>query len=113
MKPPSALLFAMEGRAMFEWASYGLAWPWLKKAPRGDGHPVLVLPGLVAGDRSTYPLRRFLTHLGYETYPWQQGLNVGPRDVRVGFVRPGLAMVEKSAARRWSSSFGVAGPGCG
>ncbi len=80
MKPPSPLLLAMEGRAMFEWASYGLAWPWLKTAPRGDGHPVLVLPGLVAGDRSTYPLRRFLSHLGYEAYPWQQGLNVGPRD---------------------------------
>ena len=64
LKPPSALLFAMEGRAMFEWASFGLAWPWLKTASRGDGHPVLVLPGLVAGDRSTYPLRRFLSHLG-------------------------------------------------
>ncbi len=80
MKPPSALLMAMEGRAMFEWASYAMSWPLLKKAPRGDGHPVLVLPGLVAGDRSTFPLRRFLSHLGYEAYPWEQGLNVGPRD---------------------------------
>ena len=80
MKPPSRLLLAMEGRAMFEWASFGLAWPWLKTAPRGDGHPVLVLPGLIAGDRSTYPLRRFLSHLGYQAYPWRQGLNFGPRD---------------------------------
>jgi pimeloyl-ACP methyl ester carboxylesterase len=80
LKPPSRLLLAMEGRAMFEWASFGLAWPWLKTAPRGDGHPVLVLPGLIAGDRSTYPLRRFLSHLGYEAYPWLQGANFGPRD---------------------------------
>lgn len=80
MKPPSALLLAMEARAMFEWASYAVAWPWLKKAPSGDGHPVLVLPGLVAGDRSTYPLRRFLSHLGYAAHPWEQGLNFGPRD---------------------------------
>jgi len=80
MKPPSRLLLAMEGRAMFEWASFGLAWPWLKMAPRGDGHPVLVLPGLVAGDSTTIPLRRFLSQLGYAAYPWEQGLNVGPRD---------------------------------
>lgn len=80
MKSPSALLMAMEGRAMFEWASYALTWPWLRNAPRGDGHPVLVLPGLCVGDNTTYPLRRFLSHLGYEAYPWCQGLNFGPRD---------------------------------
>ena len=36
-------------------------------APRGDGHPVLVLPGLGAGDASTRPLRWFLDRLGYRT----------------------------------------------
>jgi len=80
LKSPSALLMAMEGRAMIEWASYALSWPLLRRAPRGDNHPVIVLPGLLAGDPSTYPLRRFLSHLGYEAYPWQQGLNFGPRD---------------------------------
>lgn len=80
LKSPSALLLAMEGRAMIEWASFALTWPWLKNAVRGDGHPVLVLPGLAAGDRSTYPLRRFLSHLGYQVYPWELGLNLGPRD---------------------------------
>jgi pimeloyl-ACP methyl ester carboxylesterase len=80
LKPPSTLLLAMEGRAMLEWASLALAWPLLKAAPRGDGHPVLVLPGLCAGDNSTIPLRRFLSRLGYDARPWQQGLNFGPRD---------------------------------
>ncbi|MFT3805793.1 esterase/lipase family protein [Arenimonas sp.] len=80
LKPPSALLMAMEGRAIFEWASFALAWPLLKQAPRGDGHPVLVLPGLAAGDTSTRPLRHFLEHLGYAAYPWNQGPNFGPRD---------------------------------
>jgi hypothetical protein len=55
LKSPSALLMAMESRAMFEWASYALTWPLLKRAPRGDSHPVLVLPGLLAGDNSTIP----------------------------------------------------------
>ena len=80
LKPPSTLLLAMEGRAMLEWASFALAWPLLKNAPRGDGHPVLVLPGMCAGDNSTIPLRRFLSHLGYDAQPWGQGLNFGPRD---------------------------------
>ena len=69
LKPPSNLLLAMEGRAMLEWASFALAWPLLKSAPRGDGHPVLVLPGLCAGDNTTVPLRRFLSHLGYDARP--------------------------------------------
>jgi pimeloyl-ACP methyl ester carboxylesterase len=71
---------ALEGRAVFEWGSYLAAWPVLKQAPRGDGHPVLVLPGLIAGDRSTYPIRRYLSRLGYSPYKWEQGLNFGPRD---------------------------------
>lgn len=80
LKPPSTLLMAMEGRAMLEWASLALTWPLLRSAPRGDGHPVLVLPGLCAGDNTTIPLRRFLAHLGYDAHPWRQGLNFGPRD---------------------------------
>lgn len=80
LKPPSLLCMALEGRAVFEWASYLAAWPLLKNAPRGDGHPVLVLPGLIAGDRSTFPIRRYLERLGYAVYKWDQGINIGPRD---------------------------------
>jgi pimeloyl-ACP methyl ester carboxylesterase len=80
MKPPSALLLALEGRAWIEWSAFALAWPLLRRAPRGDGHPVMVLPGLAAGDLSTRPLRAFLDHLGYAVHPWEQGLNFGPRD---------------------------------
>jgi len=80
LKPPSWLCMALEGRAVFEWSSYLAAWPLLKNAPRGDGHPVLVLPGLGAGDRSTYPIRRTLDRLGYAVYKWDQGLNFGPRE---------------------------------
>ena len=80
LKSPSWLCMALEGRAVFEWSSYLAAWPLLKNAPRGDGHPVLVLPGLGAGDHSTYPIRRYLDRLGYAAYKWDQGLNFGPRD---------------------------------
>ncbi|HEX8114530.1 MAG TPA: hypothetical protein VF516_42665, partial [Kofleriaceae bacterium] len=48
-------------------------------APRGDGHPVLVLPGLAAGDDSTAILRGFLRSLGYAARGWGQGCNLGFR----------------------------------
>ena len=51
--PPSRLLQLLELRATWELAAGVAALPWLRLAPRGDGHPVLVMPGLVASDFST------------------------------------------------------------
>jgi len=71
---------ALESRALLELASLPWAMPWLLgAAPRGDGHTVLVLPGLLAGDGTTEPLRRFLRLLGYDAHGWGQGRNFGPR----------------------------------
>lgn len=50
----------------------------LNRAPRGDGRGVLVLPGLLADDTSTGPLRRFLRRLDHRVYGWGLGRNVGP-----------------------------------
>lgn len=76
---PSRLLQLIEWRAVGELAATIAAWPWLAGAPRGDGHPVLVLPGLMASDRSTVPLRAFLRGRGYDVHGWGQGRNFGPR----------------------------------
>lgn len=77
--PPSRLLQLLELRASWELAAGVAALPWLRLAPRGDGHPVLVLPGLVASDRSTRLLRHFLARRGYEVHGWGLGRNLGPR----------------------------------
>jgi pimeloyl-ACP methyl ester carboxylesterase len=79
LKAPSTLLMMLEGRAPMEYAAMVAAMPWLRRLPRGDGHPVLVFPGLGANDYTTAPLRRFLDALGYVTHPWGQGFNFGPR----------------------------------
>lgn len=71
-------MLALEGRAWLELAALVPAWPFLNRAPRGDGHPVLVLPGWMATDYSTRPLRRFLRARGYYTHGWRLGLNHGP-----------------------------------
>jgi hypothetical protein len=41
---------------------------------------VLVLPGLVASDTSTRPLRSFLKGHGHAVSGWRQGRNLGLRD---------------------------------
>ncbi len=79
VRAPGALLLALEGRAPWEFAASVLATPLLRRLPRGDGHRVLVLPGLAANDLTTLPLRTLLKDRGYDPQPWDQGLNLGPR----------------------------------
>ena len=79
--PPPLSLFVLEqGRAALELARLGPRRRLVATAPRGDGHPVLVLPGLLAGDFSTVPLRRFLRAIHYDARGWGLGVNVGPTD---------------------------------
>ena len=69
---------AREARAAPELAAFAVtAGPLLALSPRGDGHTVLVLPGLGGGDPSTAPLRWFLDRLGYRSYGWGLGANRG------------------------------------
>src|ERR1700756_2625457 len=79
LRPPSRTLMFLEGRAIHELGAFLGAWPLLSLAPRGDGHPVLVLPGLIASDVSTRPLRAFLRNRGYAVNGWGQGRNMGLR----------------------------------
>src|ERR1700724_1413495 len=80
MRPPPKTLMFLEGRAIHELGAFLGALPLLSLAPTGDGHPVLVLPGLGASDSSTRPLRHFLKNRGYAVSGWRQGRNLGLRD---------------------------------
>lgn len=82
IKPPSMLLTLSElHRAGLELASLPLAAPLLALAPRGDGSPVLVLPGFITSDRSTKLLRGYLERLGYDAHAWKLGHNLGPKAI--------------------------------
>jgi pimeloyl-ACP methyl ester carboxylesterase len=77
--PPPLGLFAREHvRAMGKLADVAARRRLLRSVPRGDGHAVLVLPGFLAGDFSTAPLRRFLRSLCYDARGWKLGVNLGP-----------------------------------
>jgi hypothetical protein len=54
---PSALLLALELRAFWEFGALLPTWPLLTRAPRGDGHAVMVFPGLSANDVSVRAIR--------------------------------------------------------
>lgn len=68
----------MESRALFELGAVTAASPLLRALGRGDEHPVLVLPGFLASDSSTAPLRGILQAQGYWVHPWRLGRNLGP-----------------------------------
>jgi len=104
-KPPSQLLLALEVRGIWELQAFFAAYPLLRLASRGDGHPVLVLPGFTASDMSTRPLRAYLKEMGYAAHGWKQGANHGPR--------PGVeaGMEERLAelARRYGRKVSIIG----
>ncbi|WP_420839324.1 hypothetical protein [Bradyrhizobium oropedii] len=76
--PSSKLLLAVEVREILERQAFFAAHPLLRRTPRGDGHPVLVLPGLLASDVSTAPLPAYLNAQGYVA----DGRKLGPKQVR-------------------------------
>jgi hypothetical protein len=76
---PGPLVYLTEpARAAVDFGLLTTSAPLLAALPPGDGHPVLVLPGLGATDSSTITLRAVLRRLGYRTYRWRLGRNIGP-----------------------------------
>ncbi len=63
-----------------EFGSFVLSRRRLASGVRGDGRPVLVLPGFIGSDGSTLALRRLLRALGYHVHAWRLGRNWGPTD---------------------------------
>ena len=102
LPPPSLTLLAMEFRAPWEFGALLPAWPALQRAPAGDGHTVIVFPGLSASDASTVPLRRYIGSLGYETQGWTQGFNFGPRAGVLATAKRGVAEAFAETGRRVS-----------
>ncbi len=76
--PPLALFAQEQLRALGDFANFRARRRVLRDVPRGDGHPVLVLPGFLAPEFSTAPLRRFLRDLCYDARGSHLGVNLGP-----------------------------------
>jgi hypothetical protein len=77
LKPPSFITTAKELLTPFELARLVAATPVLMQQARGNGEPVMVLPGLAASDVSTLVMRKYLAWLGYDVHGWNLGRNTG------------------------------------
>ncbi|MEO1490182.1 MAG: alpha/beta fold hydrolase [Pseudomonadota bacterium] len=75
-RPPNRFWTFTEGRAMFELASFYALRGALTTLPKGDGHSVLTMPGFMASNSSTVPMRSLLSNLGYDAHGWDSGRNV-------------------------------------
>lgn len=74
--PSSPLLFALEPyQAMCDYIAGHLQYRDL--SIQGDGHAVLVFPGLGVSGAATADLRMRLQQLGYNVYDWKHGVNIG------------------------------------
>jgi pimeloyl-ACP methyl ester carboxylesterase len=103
---PSDLLYATDpARALVELLTWPLSLQLLRGAPRGSGQPVLVLPGLLAGDFSTRPLRAFLHARGFGVHGWLLGRNLGPTPAVEAGLRTRLALL----AGRYDAPVAVVG----
>lgn len=74
----------------------------LRNAPRGDGHPVLVVPSFLRGDGHTAALRRFLRGCGYAVYGWGLGTNIGPTPIALDGIERLLSGVYAKHGRKVS-----------
>jgi pimeloyl-ACP methyl ester carboxylesterase len=102
LRPPSWLLMLAEPRALFEFNSSLMLSPLLLQAPRGDGHPVLTLPGFLASDLSMAPMRRYLKELGYDPHAWNMGRNLGGVYGKRTALRTLLGRIYEQAGRKVS-----------
>ena len=75
--PASHLAMLELPRAAAEMAMIPPAMPLLFSMPRGDGHPVLVIPGFLGRDIHTSVIRQYLRIQGYKTFGWSLGRNLG------------------------------------
>ena len=103
LRPPARSLFLTEvPRALSEVATLRWFSGPLSRAPKGDGHPVMVLPGFTASDSSTRVLRRFLERRGYSTVGWGLGRNLGPTPLLDGRIQERLEDVYREHGRKVS-----------
>ena len=102
LRPPGPFWMLAEARGIFEFNASLLLSPLLMRAPKGDGHPVLALPGFLASDLSMAPMRRYLKEIGYDTHAWRMGRNIGGVSRMRAALRDRLAEIHSATGRKVS-----------
>jgi hypothetical protein len=101
-RPPSGIWTLVEGRAVFELGAFYMTRPLLSHLPKGDGHAVQVLPGFMASNSSTVPMRRLLKGLGYDAHGWDSGRNVRVDNALIARLEAQLKRLNDASGRKVS-----------
>lgn len=99
---PRLLHQLIEPRAILEAAALPWVLPLLAMTPRGDGHPVLLLPGFMANEATLVALKLFLQNRGYEVQTWGFGRNVGFSSKHVNALGQKIRYMHHKSGRRVS-----------
>jgi pimeloyl-ACP methyl ester carboxylesterase len=102
LRAPGLGMLLAEARGILEFNASLVLSPLLMRAPRGDGHPVLALPGFLASDLSMMPMRRYLAALGYDTNAWRMGRNTGGINRMRGALLDRLKEIHTASGRKVS-----------
>jgi len=101
-KPPHRFWTFSEGRAMFEFGAFYAMRPLMAALPKGDGHSVMTLPGFMATNNSTVPMRGLLNSLGYDAHGWDSGRNVRVNEELISKLEDQLDRLFEESGRKVS-----------
>lgn len=101
-RPPSPFWTLTEGRAIFELGAFYMTRGYLSTLKGGDGHSVMVLPGFMASNSSTAPMRNLLGKLGYDAHGWDSGRNLRVDNALVERLKVQLARLNDESGRKIS-----------
>ncbi|MDE2612009.1 MAG: alpha/beta hydrolase [Burkholderiales bacterium] len=99
---PHLLHQLTEWRALLEMTALPWTLPLLAGAPRGDGHPVLLLPGFMADESTLVALKWFLAGRGHDVHTWGFGRNVGFRSRHAQALEDKIRHLHHTSGRRVS-----------
>jgi pimeloyl-ACP methyl ester carboxylesterase len=103
---PTPSMQVREMRAIFEILSLYWSLSRLRReAPKGQGEPVLVVPGFSTGDRWTAKMRSFLGSIGYRT----EGCELGEMTGHVSDLSLALLKVTGQFAKRGNAAVKLVG----
>jgi len=102
MRGPRRIFTLAEGRAMFELGAFFATRPLLGTLPKGDGHSVLCLPGFMATNSSTAPMRGLLKQLEYDAHGWDSGRNLRVDNALVERLEAQLTNLHSESGRKVS-----------
>ena len=97
--PPGGLIRTAEITAPWQFARLALKTPSLRHSPKGDGEPVIDIPGWRAPEASGAPLRSFLRRIGYDAMPWGLGTNRGDPETDAERLSQTVLATAESAGR--------------